>query len=51
MAASAYELEPTQGGLKDVGGYFNKTLDFGWENDGIRGTEGTFTLLRIHPFW
>jgi lipase ATG15 len=37
MSANAYETQPGEGNWRDVGGGFNKSADFGWENDGIRG--------------
>lgn len=37
MMANAYEPEPHKGAWKDVGGGFNNTFGFGWEEDGIRG--------------
>lgn len=37
MTANSYEEEPQSGAWKDVNGGFNQSLDFGWENDGIRG--------------
>jgi lipase ATG15 len=37
MSANTYHSEPGGDGWKDVGGEFNKTLEFGWEDDGIRG--------------
>ncbi|KAK5129865.1 putative lipase atg15 [Meristemomyces frigidus] len=37
MAANAYTLGHSGGDWQDVGGGFNYTEDFGWENDGLRG--------------
>jgi len=37
MAANAYILEPHTGDWYDVGGGFNYSQDFGWEQDGLRG--------------
>ncbi|GAB7350586.1 hypothetical protein MBLNU459_g1159t1 [Dothideomycetes sp. NU459] len=37
MASNAYILVPHTGEWEDVGGGFNYTEDFGWENDGLRG--------------
>jgi lipase ATG15 len=38
MGANAYEPKPGEGNWRDVvWGGFNKSGDFGWENDGIRG--------------
>jgi lipase ATG15 len=37
MSANAYEPKPGEGNWRDVGSGFNKSADFGWEDDGIRG--------------
>jgi lipase ATG15 len=37
MASNAYVIKPHTGDWVDVGGGFNYTEDFGWENDGLRG--------------
>jgi lipase ATG15 len=37
MMANAYEPEPQNGDWKDVGGGYNNTFGFGWDQDGIRG--------------
>lgn len=37
IAANAYVEEPYSGDWESVGGGFNYTEDFGWENDGLRG--------------
>lgn len=37
MASNAYILEPHTGEWQSVGGGFNYTEDFGWEEDGLRG--------------
>jgi lipase ATG15 len=37
MAMNAYVMEPWKGEWEDVGGGFNFTEDFGWQEDGLRG--------------
>lgn len=37
MAANAYVELPEEADWYDVGGYFNRSADFGWEGDGLRG--------------
>ncbi|KAK3296163.1 autophagy protein atg15 [Chaetomium fimeti] len=37
MAANAYVEGPGKADWEDVGGPFNRSLDFGWEGDGLRG--------------
>lgn len=37
MAANAYVETPDEADWEDVGGPFNKSADFGWEGDGLRG--------------
>jgi lipase ATG15 len=37
MSANAYDPQPGDGNWRDVGSGFNKSDDFGWEKDGIRG--------------
>ncbi|KAH6850383.1 Alpha/Beta hydrolase protein [Chaetomium sp. MPI-CAGE-AT-0009] len=37
MAADAYVEGPGKADWEDVGGPFNRSLDFGWEGDGLRG--------------
>jgi len=37
MGANAYEPHPGDGNWRDVGGGFNESAPFGWQNDGIRG--------------
>ncbi|KAK0621590.1 Alpha/Beta hydrolase protein [Bombardia bombarda] len=37
MAANAYVGAPGQADWEDVGGPFNRSADFGWESDGLRG--------------
>jgi lipase ATG15 len=37
MANNAYAENETSAGWEDVGGPFNKSLDFGWQDDGLRG--------------
>jgi lipase ATG15 len=37
MAANAYVETPDKADWDDIGGPFNRTEDFGWEGDGLRG--------------
>ena len=37
MAANAYVEKPSQPDWEDVKGPFNRSVDFGWETDGLRG--------------
>jgi lipase ATG15 len=37
MAIDAYYINDTCAGWDDVGGPINRTDDFGWEGDGLRG--------------
>ena len=37
MAANAYVEKPGEADWEDVGGPFNRSADFGWEGDGLRG--------------
>ncbi|KAK3301947.1 autophagy protein atg15 [Chaetomium strumarium] len=37
MAADAYVEKPGEPDWEDVGGPFNRSADFGWEGDGLRG--------------
>lgn len=37
MTADAYVQNPDMPDWEDVGGPFNKSADFGWESDGLRG--------------
>ncbi|KAK4247332.1 putative lipase [Corynascus novoguineensis] len=37
MAADAYVEKPGEADWEDVGAPFNRSLDFGWEGDGLRG--------------
>ncbi|KAK4033190.1 autophagy protein atg15 [Parachaetomium inaequale] len=37
MAADAYVGKPGEADWEDVGAPFNRSLDFGWEGDGLRG--------------
>ena len=37
MASNAYIPEPGTGEWQDVGSPYNSSLDFGWEDDGLRG--------------
>ena len=37
MAANAYVQEPGKGEWEEVGGGFNRSASFGWEEDGLRG--------------
>lgn len=37
MAADAYVETPGEADWEDVGAPFNRSLDFGWEGDGLRG--------------
>ncbi|KAJ4292238.1 putative lipase atg15 [Collariella sp. IMI 366227] len=37
MAANAYVSKPGEADWEDVGGHFNRSADFGWEGDGLRG--------------
>ncbi|KAM7191382.1 autophagy protein atg15 [Naviculisporaceae sp. PSN 640] len=37
IAADAYVEKPGDADWEDVGGWFNKSTDFGWEGDGLRG--------------
>ncbi|AEO69483.1 autophagy protein atg15 [Thermothielavioides terrestris NRRL 8126] len=37
MAADAYAETPADADWEDVGGPFNRSVDFGWEGDGLRG--------------
>lgn len=37
MTADAYVADESQPDWEEIGAPFNKTLDFGWESDGLRG--------------
>ncbi|KAL1843772.1 hypothetical protein VTJ49DRAFT_7482 [Mycothermus thermophilus] len=37
MASNAYVQTPDEADWDDVGGGFNRSVDFGWESDGLRG--------------